>query len=144
MNPERGTLKDVLNNETVELETEMVVAMMKDMASALKYLHHLDPPILDKGLTSSVVTLNADYGAQLTHLHTNIVRPCLFLFLHAQEEKNSSEGLLCNTVKQPAFFLFCLDASLGQPLPAILAVKGKRKGRCSECTPQPAVDNSHL
>ena len=79
VNPERGTLKDVLNNETVELETEMVVAMMKDMASALKYLHHLDPPILDKALTSSVVTLNADYGAQLMHLHTNIVRPCLFL-----------------------------------------------------------------
>ena len=71
---ERGTLKDVLHNETVELETEMVVAMMKDVASALKYLHHLEPPILDKEITSSHIILNSDYGAQLIHLHLTLVR----------------------------------------------------------------------
>ena len=71
--PERGTLKDVLHNETVELETEMVVAIMKDVASALKYLHHLEPPILDKEITSSGVVLNADYGAQLVHVHLAMV-----------------------------------------------------------------------
>ncbi|DBA66841.1 TPA: hypothetical protein ACH3X2_001975 [Trebouxia sp. C0005] len=71
MNPERGPLKDVLHNETVELETEMVVAIMKDVSSALKYLHQLDPPILDKDLTSSGVMLSVDYSAQLVHLHHN-------------------------------------------------------------------------
>ncbi len=79
VNPERGLLKDVLHNETVELETEMVVAIMKDVSSALKYLHQLDPPILDKDLTSSGVMLNVDYCAQLVHLHHNNVRPCCSL-----------------------------------------------------------------
>lgn len=74
--PERGTLKDVLPNETVELETEMVVAIMKDVSSALKYLHQLEPPILDRELTSSNVTLNADYGARLMHLHLQGVSHC--------------------------------------------------------------------
>lgn len=76
VNPEAGLLKDVLHNETMELETEMVVAIMKDVSSALKYLHHLDPPILDKVLTSYGVMLNADYSAQLVHLHHANVRPC--------------------------------------------------------------------
>ncbi len=76
VNPERGLLKDVLHNETVELETEMVVAIMKDVSSALKYLHQLDPPILDKDLTSYGVMLSVDYCAQLVHLHHNNVRPC--------------------------------------------------------------------
>ena len=74
--PERGTLKDVLHNETVELETEMVVAIMKDVSSALKYLHQLEPPILDREITSSKVTLNADYGARLMHLHLQGVGRC--------------------------------------------------------------------
>ena len=71
---ERGPLKDVLHNETVELETEMVVAIVKDVASALKYLHQLEPPILAKEITSSGVVLNADYGAQLIHMHLAMVR----------------------------------------------------------------------
>ena len=66
---ERGALKDVLINETVELETEMVVAIMKDVASALKYLHQLEPPILAKDINASTAVLNADYGAQLIHIH---------------------------------------------------------------------------
>ena len=69
MKPERGTLRDVLHNETVELETEMIVAIMKDVASALKYLHHLDPPALDMEVNSTNVGLSADYGAHLFHLH---------------------------------------------------------------------------
>lgn len=87
---ERGTLKDVLHNETVELETEMVVAMMKDVASALKYLHQLEPPILDKEITSSHIVLNADYGAQLIHVHLAMVSSKL---LHALLEM---QGCLFN------------------------------------------------
>lgn len=71
---ERGVLKGVLQNETVELETEMVVAIMKDVASALKYLHQLNPPSLAKDITSSGVVLNDDYGAQLIHMHLAAVR----------------------------------------------------------------------
>ncbi|KAL3135228.1 hypothetical protein ABBQ38_006307 [Trebouxia sp. C0009 RCD-2024] len=66
---ERGTLKDVLINETVELETEMVIGIMKDVASALRYLHQLEPPILAKEINASGVVLNTDYGAQLNCLH---------------------------------------------------------------------------
>lgn len=69
MSSERGALKDVLINETVEFETEMVVGIMKDVASALKYLHQLEPPILAKEINASNVVLNADYGAQLIHIH---------------------------------------------------------------------------
>ena len=76
VNPERGTLRDVLHNETVELETEMIVAIMKDVASALKYLHQLEPPALDMETMSTNVGLNADYGAQLMHLHLHGVSCC--------------------------------------------------------------------
>ena len=79
MASERGFLKGVLQNETVELETEMVVAIMKDVASALKYLHQLDPPSLAKDITSSAVVVNADYGAQLIHLHLATVRDICYV-----------------------------------------------------------------
>ncbi|KAL3158747.1 hypothetical protein ABBQ32_011475 [Trebouxia sp. C0010 RCD-2024] len=72
---ERGALKDVLINETVELETEMVVSIMKDVASALKYLHQLEPPILAKEMNASNVVLNSDYGAQLIHIHLGMGGP---------------------------------------------------------------------
>lgn len=71
---ERGILKAVLQNETVELETEMVVAIVKDVASALKYLHQLEPYDLARDFTSAGVLLNADYGAQLAHMHVAMVR----------------------------------------------------------------------
>lgn len=74
MYSETGVLKAVLQNETVEFETEMVVAIMKDVASALKYLHQLEPHALAKDITSAGVLLNVDYGAQLAHMHLAMVR----------------------------------------------------------------------
>lgn len=77
-----GPLKQILYNETVELEPEMVVGILKDVASALKYLHQQDPPCLDKELTTAGVVLDHDHTAQMLHIHISTVCSQLRCFLY--------------------------------------------------------------
>ena len=53
-----GTLKDVVHNHTVELDLEMVISILKDVAAAMAYLHQLDQPLGHQPLCSTRVSLN--------------------------------------------------------------------------------------
>ncbi len=50
-----GNLKDVVHNLTVEMDLEMVLGILADVAVAMAYLHQLDPPISHQWLWSSKV-----------------------------------------------------------------------------------------
>ena len=64
---EHGTLKDLIHNETVQLDPEMLTAILKDVTMGLKYLHGHTPPRLEQDLTPLSVLLTGDYVAQLAH-----------------------------------------------------------------------------
>ena len=64
---EHGTLKDLIHNETVQLDPEMLTAILKDVTMGLKYLHGHSPPRLEQDLTPLSVLLTGDYVAQLAH-----------------------------------------------------------------------------
>ena len=80
---EGGILKDLVHNETVQLDPEMMVAIMKDVTMGLKYLHGHSPPMLEQDLSPMTVILTRDYVAQLAH-HDSMMQavcalPCLAL-----------------------------------------------------------------
>ena len=64
---EHGTLKNLLHNETVQLDPEMLTAILKDVTMGLKYLHGHDPPLIEQDLIPLSVVLTGDYVAQLAH-----------------------------------------------------------------------------
>ena len=98
MKSPRGPLKQLLYNDTVELEPEVVIAILKDVASALKYLHQQKPPCLDKELTTAGVMLNNDLSAQMLHIHISTVG-CSFCHLLPPSANPALHMLL----------LFCLE-----------------------------------
>ena len=77
--PERGTLSSLIHNETVEMDNEMIVTIMKDVAMGIKFLHFSKIPTQDEELTPTRVLLDSNYRAQLMHFQLQAVRtPCWF------------------------------------------------------------------
>lgn len=71
--PERGALSSLIHNETVELDNEMVVGIMKDVAMGMKFLHFSKIPTQDEELTPTRVLLDSNYRAQLMHFQLQLV-----------------------------------------------------------------------
>lgn len=71
--PERGALSNLIYNETVELDDEMVVTIMKDVAMGMKYLHFSKIPTQDEELTPKRVLIDSNYRAQLMHFQLSVV-----------------------------------------------------------------------
>ena len=71
--PERGALGSLIHNETVELDNEMVVGIMKDVAMGMKFLHFSKIPTQDEELTPARVLLDSNYRAQLMHFQLYLV-----------------------------------------------------------------------
>lgn len=84
---EHGTLKDLLHNETVQLDPEMLTAILKDITMGLKYLHGHNPPLLEQDLAPLSVVLTGDYVAQLAH-HEDLMQ--------AVSTQTSRQLLLCH------------------------------------------------
>ena len=73
--PERGALSSLVHNETVELDNEMIVTIMKDVAMGIKFLHFSKIPSQDEELTPHRVLLDSNYRAQLMHFQLTPVCP---------------------------------------------------------------------
>ena len=71
--PERGALSNLIYNDTVELDDEMVVTIMKDVAMGMKYLHFSKIPTQDEELTPKRVLIDSNYRAQLMHFQLTVV-----------------------------------------------------------------------
>ena len=71
--PERGALSSVIHNETVEMDNEMVVTILKDVAMGMKFLHFSKTPSQDEELTPNRILLDANYRAQLMHFQLQAV-----------------------------------------------------------------------
>ncbi|DBB01954.1 TPA: hypothetical protein ACH3X1_000542 [Trebouxia sp. C0004] len=71
--PERGALSSVIHNETVEMDNEMVVTILKDVAMGMKFLHFSKTPSQDEELTPNRILLDSNYRAQLMHFQLQAV-----------------------------------------------------------------------
>lgn len=80
--PERGALSNLIHNETVELDDEMVVTIMKDVAMGMKYLHFSKIPTQDEELTPQRVLIDSNYRAQLMHFQLTVVHFPRFCVSH--------------------------------------------------------------
>ncbi len=82
--PERGALSSVIHNETVEMDNEMVVTILKDVAMGIKFLHFSKTPSQDEELTPNRILLDSNYRAQLMHFQLQAVcshSPCRVLVI---------------------------------------------------------------
>ncbi|KAL3157894.1 hypothetical protein ABBQ32_012304 [Trebouxia sp. C0010 RCD-2024] len=60
-----GGVMEVVHNLTLELDLEMVISILKDVVSAMAYVHQLGPCIAHQPLSSSKVLLDSNCGAHL-------------------------------------------------------------------------------
>ena len=101
--PERGALGSLIHNETVELDNEMVVGIMKDVAMGMKFLHFSKIPTEDEELTPARVLVDSNYRAQLMHFQLHLV--CYFAM-------HSSLSVLLSGGVQSPITLPCIVACL--------------------------------
>ena len=49
---QNGSLYDILHNITMELDGELILSIMKDVSSGLRFLHNTQPPLVHGNLKS--------------------------------------------------------------------------------------------
>ncbi|KAK9803921.1 hypothetical protein WJX72_005438 [[Myrmecia] bisecta] len=65
--PEKGTLYNFLQNDTVGLELDMMLSILRNVVAGMCCLHSSNPPILNPDLSSESVLLDSMYQAQLAN-----------------------------------------------------------------------------
>jgi hypothetical protein len=75
---EVGSLYSLLHNETVVLEGDLLLPVLKDIGHGMSYLHCGSRPVVHGNLSSANVVLNASFRAKVVHLGTFLSRcsPC--------------------------------------------------------------------
>jgi serine/threonine protein kinase len=63
---DRGSLHDLLHNETLPLDGNIVCRLLRDIASGMLFLHSADPPILHNDLKSANVLVDASFRAKVS------------------------------------------------------------------------------
>ncbi|EKX54201.1 hypothetical protein GUITHDRAFT_52813, partial [Guillardia theta CCMP2712] len=63
---EYGSLYDLLRNNTVRLETEIMLDLLQDITSGIIFLHNSNPVICHKDLKSQNVLIDENFRAKIT------------------------------------------------------------------------------
>lgn len=90
---DNGSLYDLLHNETMIMEPEIILPMLRDISQGLRFLHATKPPVIHGDLKSANVLVDSKFRAKVAdfglsfkgHLGTGTVS---LIF--------SSSGILCN------------------------------------------------
>ncbi|KAL6062440.1 putative serine/threonine-protein kinase drkA, variant 2 [Balamuthia mandrillaris] len=62
----RGNLRDVLNDESVDLSWELILKIASDAAQGMNYLHTYQPPIIHRDLKSHNLLVDENYNVKVT------------------------------------------------------------------------------
>jgi serine/threonine protein kinase len=62
---DRGSLHDLLHNETLPLEGDVVLQLLRDVVSGMQFLHSADPPILHNDLKAANILVDASFRAKV-------------------------------------------------------------------------------
>ena len=104
--PERGALGSLIHNETVELDNEMVVGIMKDVAMGMKFLHFSKIPTQDEELTPTRVLVDSNYRAQLMHFQLHLVCNCNAQYFSKRFPAHVELGACLVSPKQSVLSIF--------------------------------------
>ncbi len=63
---DRGSLHDLLHNETLPLDGEVVLQLLRDVVSGMEFLHSADPPILHNDLKAANVLVDSSWRAKVS------------------------------------------------------------------------------
>eukprot|EP00045_Choanoeca_perplexa_P015521 m.196285 g.196285 ORF g.196285 m.196285 type:complete len:1165 (+) comp17011_c0_seq2:122-3616(+) len=63
---ELGSLYDLLHNSTIDVDGDVSIPILRDIASGLAYLHGSQPPIIHADMKSANVLVDANFKAKLT------------------------------------------------------------------------------
>ncbi|CAB9519143.1 Receptor-type guanylate cyclase gcy [Seminavis robusta] len=63
---EHGSLQDILQNETMFIEKEMLLSILKDIASGCRFLHSADPPVLHGDLKAGNILVDGKWRAKVS------------------------------------------------------------------------------
>lgn len=62
---DHGSLYDLLHNETMPIEGELLLPILRDVCQGLRYLHSADPPVVHGDLKSANVLVDNKFRAKL-------------------------------------------------------------------------------
>lgn len=61
-----GSLYDVLHNDTLVLEGEMILPLLRDIAQGMRYLHATDPVIIHGDLKAANVLVDRNFRGKIS------------------------------------------------------------------------------
>jgi serine/threonine protein kinase len=62
----RGSLHDLLHNETLPLDGNVVLRLLRDVVSGIEFLHSASPPILHNDIKSANILVDANFRAKVS------------------------------------------------------------------------------
>mmetsp|Transcript_28581 Transcript_28581/g.69257 ORF Transcript_28581/g.69257 Transcript_28581/m.69257 type:complete len:423 (+) Transcript_28581:873-2141(+) len=62
---EHGSLYEVLQNPTIELESDLILHITKDIAQGIRFLHSSNPPLIHGDLKSGNILIDSKFRAKL-------------------------------------------------------------------------------
>ena len=67
---EHGSLYDILHNETVPLDQDLILPILQDIVSGVRFLHAADPQVVHGDLkTKNIVSFLCDFSTKSSVLH---------------------------------------------------------------------------
>ena len=63
---DRGSLSDLLHNETVDIDGEQILPILRDVASGIRFLHASSPRVLHGDLKARNILVDSKFRAKVT------------------------------------------------------------------------------
>lgn len=70
-----GSLQEVLSNPTMVLEAELILSILKDIASGVRFLHSSKPPVIHGDLKSQNILIDSKFRAKLSDFGFSNLKP---------------------------------------------------------------------
>ena len=67
---DHGSLYDLLHNETMAIEGELVLPILRDIAQGMRFLHSTTPQIIHGDLKAANILVDGKFRAKVTYVQS--------------------------------------------------------------------------